>query len=753
MNQGKSIFRAKFIFTFLIFLAITPCALLAQQPEQSQSASQRPWMNTSLTSDARAHLVLQQMTLDEKIGLLHGTGQPGNGAVTPEGKDSIGGAGYVVGVPRLGIPGIQMADAAYGVTKSGTYGRYSTAMPSNLALAASWSLDAGDEYGALIGRELRAQGYNMTLGGGVDLARELRNGRNFEYGGEDPVLAGTMVGETMRSLQAQHIIGDLKHYALNDQESGRNFLSANMDERSMRETDLLAFQIALARSKAGAVMCSYNRINGDFACENKHLLTDILKGDWKFQGFVVSDWGGTHSTAKASAAGLDNEEAHADFFGDDLKAAVLAGTVPQSEIDDHALRVLRSEFESGIIDYPVMKSVPDVETDLAIAQHVEEQSIVLLKNDADLLPLRPEHLHHIVLIGSHADIGMISGGGSAQVDPPAGNAIKKPGEGQTHWMDQIWFPTSPLKALRERLPNTEITFDLGTDAAKAAESARTAEIAIVFAYQWESESMDLPSLDLAEHQNELIAQVAAANPHTLVVLETGSAVTMPWIQHVPGVVEAWYSGSRGAEALANVLTGKVTPSGKLPITFPVKDADLPHPVLVKPPPRSARARTGAEADKQNLRVPPPPFDVDYSEGLKVGYKWYDAQGLPVLFPFGYGLSYTAFRYAALKVDAAPSTITVRFHVSNTGKRAGEEIAEVYLSLPAAATEPPKRLVGWSKVMLQPGEDRELSVSVDRQLLSIYDVKQSKWEIVPGEYGFMVGGSSKDLPLKSTVSLH
>jgi beta-glucosidase len=732
----------KRVYFAVIFFLVMQYGSAAQQP---QSPAPQPWMNTSLSSDARAHMVLQQMTLHEKIGLLHGTGQPGNGPVTPEGKDSIGGAGFVVGVPRLGIPGIQMADAAYGVTKSGTYGRYSTAMPSNLALAASWSLDAADEYGALIGRELRAQGYNMTLGGGVDLARELRNGRNFEYGGEDPLLAGTMVGESMRSLQAQHIIGDLKHYALNDQESGRNFLSANMDERSMRETDLLAFQIALARSKAGAVMCSYNRVNGDFACENKHLLTDILKGDWKFQGFVVSDWGGTHSTAKASAAGLDNEEAHADFFGDALKAAVLAGTVPQSEIDDHALRILRSEFESGIIDYPVKKSVPDVETDLAIAQHVEEQSIVLLKNDEDLLPLQPERVHRIVLIGGHADVGMLSGGGSAQVDPPAGNAIKKPGEGQTHWMDQIWFPTSPLKALRERLPNAEITFDPGTDAAKAAESARTADIAIVFAYQWESESMDLPSLDLPDHQNELIALVAAANPHTLVVLETGSAITMPWIQHVPGVVEAWFSGSRGAEALANILMGKINPSGKLPITFPVKEADLPHPVLVKPPPRPAGA------NRQPPHTPPPPFDVDYSEGLKVGYKWYDAQGLPVLFPFGYGLSYTFFHYAGLQVD--PNTFTVRFHVSNTGKRAGEEIAEVYISLPSAAAEPPKRLVGWSKVMLQPGEDRELSVSVDRQSLSIYDVKQNQWRLVPGEYGFMVGGSSKDLPLKNSVSLH
>src|SRR5271157_1682459 len=279
---------------------------LAPASAQSGSPDKAPWMNASLSPDERAAMVLKQMTIDEKIPLLHGTGMEGLGPVSPLAVGSNGGAGYVVGIPRLGIPAIQMSDAAYGVTSSGENGRYSTALPDDLAGAASWDLEAAYEYGALIGRELRAQGYNMSLGGGVNLTREPRNGRTFEYMGEDPVLAGKMVGQVMRGEQAQHVIGDLKHYALNDQESGRNAVNVNIDQRSMRESDLLAFEIGLRESNAAAVMCSYNRVLGDFACENKYLLTDVLKNDWNFKGFVVSDWQGTHSTAKASAAGLDN---------------------------------------------------------------------------------------------------------------------------------------------------------------------------------------------------------------------------------------------------------------------------------------------------------------------------------------------------------------------------------------------------------------------------------------------------------------
>ena len=326
-------------------------------------------------------MVVKEMTIDEKINMLHGTGMMGLSPMSPLAIHSNGGAGYVPGIPRLGIPAIQMSDAAYGVRSSGENGRYSTALPSDVAGAASWDLDAAYEYGALIGRELRAQGFNMTLGGGINLTREPRNGRTFEYLGEDPVLAGKMVGSVMKGLQAQHVLGDIKHYALNDQESGRNAVNITIDKRAARESDLLAFEIGLQESDAAAVMCSYNRLDGVYACENKYLLTDVLKKDWKFKGFVLSDWGGTHSVEKASAAGLDHEEPGWIFYGDDFKKAVESGKVPATELDDHVHRILRAMFATGVIDDPGQKSVVDVVGGFEVAQKIAEQSTVLLKND------------------------------------------------------------------------------------------------------------------------------------------------------------------------------------------------------------------------------------------------------------------------------------------------------------------------------------------------------------------------------------
>jgi len=707
-------------------------------------------MNPSLSPDDRASMVLKEMTLDEKITLLHGTGMKDLGPISPLAVHSNGGAGYVVGIPRLGIPAIQMSDAAYGVRMSGENGRYSTALPDDLAGAASWDLDAAYQYGALIGRELRAQGYNMTLGGGVNLTREPRDGRTFEFMGEDPILAGKMVGSAIKGVQAQHVIGDIKHYALNDQENGRNAVNVNIDKRSMRESDLLAFEVGLRESDAAAVMCSYNRVNGDYACENKYLLTDVLKKDWKFKGFVVSDWGGTHSVEKASAAGLDQEEPAEIFYGDPLKRAVKAGRVSMAELDDHVHRILRSMFASGVVDDPPKKSVIDVEADLEIAQRIAEQSIVLLKNENSQLPLDASQLHNIAVIGIHADVGMISGGGSAQVDPPGGNVIMSPGEARlTHWQDHIWFPTSPLNSIRARATRANVQYDPGTNPSAAAALAKSADVAIVFAYQWESEGMDLETLSLPEHQDDLIASVAAANPHTIVVLETGSPVTMPWAGNVSGIVEAWYAGSRGAQAVANLLFGDVNPSAKLPVTFPRSDADLPHPTLVKPPKAST---TGDEPDAWKIIAKGlPPFQVTYDEGLKVGYKWYDAEKKQVLFPFGFGLSYTTYSYANLKVTPGDK-VRVTFTVTNTGPRAGSEIAEVYAELPASTGEPPKRLVGWSKIKLNAGESKVVTVEIDPLYLSIFNVDKNAWQRAPGEYSFLVGGSSQDLPLKESVSL-
>src|SRR3984893_9410451 len=713
----------------------------------------RPWMNSKLSPEERAELALKQMTLDEKLALLHGNGMANNPRWTmPLTHLTNGGAGYVEGVKRLGIPPLIISDAAYGIRDSGLNGRYATAMPSNLGAASAWDPESACAYGEVIGSELRAQGFDMTLGGGVKLNREPRNGRTFEYAGEDPLLAGTLDGNMMKCEQAQHVVGDIKHYALNDQETGRNFVNSIISKRAMQESDLLAFHIAISIANPGAVMCSYNRINGDFGCENSYTLRDVLENEWGFKGFVISDWGGTHSMEKASAAGLDQEQPMADFFGPKLKEAVEAGKVPLSEIDDHARRVLYAEFLSGIVDDPPQTGVVDVEKGFEVSQRAEEKSIVLLKNSPTVLPIDPSKVHSIAIIGGHADVGMLSGGGSAQVDPPGGNAIMPPGKGATIWQKPVWFPTSPLKALQTKLPNAKIDFDSGTDPNSAANLAKSADLAIVFAYQLLARDMDVPSLSLPNNQDALIEQVAAANPHTIVVLETGTAVTMPWIDKVAGVVEAWYAGSSGHKALANVLVGDVNPAGKLPLSFPKSEADLPHPDAPKIPSESQVragdvAGNGAPTANASAHAG---YAVHYDEGPEVGYKWYEAQNKKPLFPFGFGLSYTTYAYSGLSVD--PTAKTARFTVKNTGKQTGTEIAQVYARPPKGSEESFKRLGGWSRVSLAPGESQAVTVAIDPRVLQTFDEATESWSLPPGNYEVLAGSSSDNTPLTASLVL-
>src|SRR6202453_2673950 len=738
--------RCKSQFPLLVITAAFIGVGIASAQETS-----RPWMDSHLSPGERSELVLKQLSLDEKLALVHGNGMSGESQwkmpLTPL---TNGGAGYTQGVERLGIPPLIISDAGYGVRASGANGRYSTAMPSNLGAASSWDPESACQFGEVIGGELRAQGFDVTLGGGVNLTREPRNGRTFEYAGEDPLLAGTVVGNMMKCEQGQHVIGDIKHYAVNDQETGRFVVNSVISKRAMQESDLLAFHIAISIANPGAVMCSYNRINGDFGCENSYTLRDVLENEWGFKGFVISDWGGTHSTEKASAAGLDQEQPMADFFGPKLKEAVKSGKVPLSEIDDHVRRVLYAEFLSGIVDDPPQPGVVDVEKGFEVSQRLEEKSIVVLKNSPTVLPIDPSKVHTIAIIGGHADVGMISGGGSAQVDPPGGNAIMPPGKGATIWQKPVWFPTSPLKALQTKLPNANIDFDPGTDPKSAANFAKSADLAIVFAYQWLSEDMDVPSLSLPNNQDALIEQVAAANPHTIVVLETGTAVTMPWIDKVAGVVEAWYAGSSGHKALANVLVGDVSPSGKLPLSFPKSEADLPHPGAPKVPSES-QMRAGDVADNGAPTANASAhagYAVHYDEGPEVGYKWYEAQNKKPLFPFGFGLSYTTYAYSGISVDSALKT--VRFTVKNTGKRAGTEIAEVYARLPKGTDEPYKRLAGWKRVTLTPGESQSVTISIDDRVLQSFDEEKNAWNMTKGEYQVLAGSSSDNTPLTTSL---
>jgi beta-glucosidase len=730
-------------------LAVLLCSALIN-PAGAQFGPPRPkptgpWMDQKLTPDQRADLIVAQMTLDEKISLLHGGGwqMMFGGPDAPPSK-SLGNAGYIPGIPHLGIPDLQIADAAVGVTHSAAFGRYSTALPSGVAEAASWDLDLAREYGALIGVELRNQGYNMSLGGGVNLAREPRNGRIFEYKGEDPILAGKLVGAEMKALQEQGIVGDIKHYALNDQENGRSYVNVKADKRAIRESDLLAFEIGVKESGAGAVMCSYNLVNGDYACENSYLLSDVLKKDFGFQGFVVSDWGGTHSTAKAVLAGLDMEMPGSTYLADALKKAVQSGEVPMARLDNMVHRLLRTEFAVGLFDRASERQVPDVFHGLEVAQRVAEQSIVLLKNADGQLPL-DARVKTIAVIGSHADVGVLSGGGSAQVDPMGGNPV--PQSANAGIFDRVvWHRSAPLKAIRDKAPHADVQYDSGADPAAAARLAKASDVAIVFVNQPSSEGSDHPSLSLPDRQDALIGAVAAANPHTIVVLETGGPVTMPWIGQVSAALEAWYPGIRGAEAIANILFGDVNPSAKLPLTFAKSEADLPHPLLTEQPPPAS--------DKDIIEMFPgfkvnsTKFDITYDEGLLVGYKWYDAKDKSPLFPFGFGLSYTTYRYSNLKT----SKDRVTFDVTNTGARTGAEIAEVYATLPQASGERFNRLAAWQKVRLAPGESRSVTLRLDPFYLSIFNADKDAWELVPGEYIIKAGASSRDLPLRGSIHL-
>jgi beta-glucosidase len=717
-------------------------------------------MDKSLSPDVRADLLIERMTLDQKIQLLHESievHQRHGWQYVPE---ALGGDGFVPGIAPLGIPNLQMVGAGVGVTSGdrGLKGR-STALPCSLAETATWDPKMAAEFGTVIGKETRDEGFNVSLGGGIDLARDPRGGRNFEYHGEDPILAGTIIATELEAIQAQGVVATIKHYALNDQEagrlrwltptlhvrqtSGRWWVSANLDARSMRETDLLAFEIGIKQSGVGAVMCSYNRVNGVYACENSYLLNDVLKNDWGFQGWVMSDWGATHSTVNAALSGLDQEFFASTYFAGALKDAVNSGLVPVSRIDNMVHRILRSLFAVGVFDNPPVVKPIDAQADALVAQRVAEQGIVLLKNTGEQLPLRPSGLPSIAVIGSHADVGVLSGGGSAQVDPVGGNAVPPPAASPSDlYAPPVWDPSSPLQAIRAQAPNSTVTYNAGTDIAAAARLAAASNVAIVFASQWTAEGGDLADLSLPDNQDQLIEQVAAANPHTIVVLETGDPVLMPWLDHVSAVLEAWYPGQRGSEAIASILFGAVDPSGKLPITFPHSESQLPRPHFQEPPPGGGY------------------FDINYTEGLKVGYKWYEANKIQPLFPFGYGLSYTGFSFSGLQVTPeltdGSASVRVSFDLRNSGSRDGAEVAQVYLGLPASTGEPPRRLVGWAKVELEPGKTQRVTVSLDPKSashpLSFWNIDLDNWDISDGVYTVYVGDSSQDIRLTSTLQI-
>jgi beta-glucosidase len=721
----------------LALLLILPLAIgLAACGGSSSSSTSTTTTTTTTTSgtpDARADAMLAQMTQAEKLQMVQG-GVTTNltwGYTVP-----LGGAGWVPGNSRLGIPALYLADGSVGV---GNAVGPATALPSSIASAASWDTTEAAKYGTIIGSELSDYGINVNLGGNVNLiGREPRDGRTFETKGEDPILAGKITAAHINAIQAQHILGGIKHFAFNDQESGRTTANVVIDERSGRESDLLAFEIGVKDSNVQSVMCSYNLTNGQYDCENSHLLNDVLKTGWSFPGFVMSDWWATESTVSAAVNGLDQEQPNQQYFST-LGQAITAGQVPQSRLDNMVHRILRAMYEVGIFDNPQQIQAIPAAADAGVAQEIEEQGAVLLKNAGSQLPLNGSSLQSIAVIGSHADTAVLSGGGSAEVQPIGGAAITGPQPCPPCWATVIWDPSSPLKAIQAKAPSAKVQFADGSNSAAAATLAASSQVAIVFVSQWASEGMDEPSLSLTDltsatpiDQNALVEAVAAANPHTIVVVENGGPILMPWLSQVPAVLEAWYPGQNGGPAIADLLFGVANPSGKLPITFPASEAQLPRPVIPQPP-------DGVT-----------PFPVNYTEGFNVGYKWYDANGFTPLFPFGYGLSYTTFSItnAAIVNNLASTSkpnFQVTFKLANTGAVAGAEVAQVYLGLPASTNEPPKRLVGWQKVLLQSGASQPVTIEVDQNdsshPMSYWNTGTSSWTVAPGTYTVYLGNTS------------
>jgi beta-glucosidase len=719
-------------------IAAASLAVLAVASAVHAQAS-RPWMNAKLSPDERAALLEKEMTLDERIGLLHGPmSMPIFGIKKPEG--AIGSAGYIPGIPRLGVPAVNESDASLGVTNplGVRPGDGATALPSGLSLASTFNTQLAYDGGAVVGREARAKGFNVQLAGGVNLARDPRNGRNFEYLGEDPWLAGNLAGAAIKGIQDQGIVSTVKHFSLNGQETKRHFANSVIDEAAHRESDLLAFQIAIEKGQPGSVMCAYNLVNGDYSCGNNHLLNEVLKRDWGYKGWVMSDWGAVHATDYI-LKGLDQQSGEqldgATWFGAPLKAAVEKGEVPAARVSDAARRILRSMFAAGLFDKPVEPGgVVDYEAGAAVAQAAAAEGIVLLKNRDGLLPLA-KTAKTIAVIGGHADAGVLSGGGSSQVVPPGGAKRVAPlgGEGMMGpFRSQYFNGSSPLAALRKALPEAKVTFDDGRYVASAVAAAKAADVVVVFGNQWMGEGEDAPDLSLPDGQDALIAAVTAANPNAIVVLQTGGPVSMPWLDQAGAVVEAWYSGAKGGEAITDVLLGTVNPSGRLPMTFPASIDQYPR------------------AQLPGLTVPDKTrFDVVYSEGADVGYRRFAATGQKPLFPFGYGLSFTKFAYSNLKVTGG-ETLTVSFDVANVGQRAGKDAPQVYLTGVSGKTL--QRLIGFDKITLAPGETRRVTLSADPRVLASFDAKANRWSLTGGDYQVAVGASSADLALRGAAKV-
>jgi beta-glucosidase len=686
--------------------AIAACLLIFATGAIAQDAqSSRAWMNRSLSPEQRAELLVKAMTLEEKISQVHMM------------DDRQRHPREVIAIDRLGLHAFKISNGPLGAGPGDSREpQPATALPSAVGLAASWEPALAEKFGRLAAEELAARPEHLLEAPGVNIARVPQNGRNFEYFGEDPYLSSRLVVPETKGIQSAGILAEVKHYAANNQEDARKVINEIVDERVLREIYLPAFEASVKQGDVAAVMCAYPSVNGQFSCENVHLLKEILRGEWGFKGFVQSDYSATHSTLPAARAGLDLSMTNDQHYNANLKEAVRTHQLPESVVDTMLVRRFTQMFRFGFFDKTWIASKVDAKANGAVAREIAEHAAVLLKNAGNLLPLDAANVHSIALIGPFAGAAHTGGGGSSQVAP--------------------LYTVTPQDGLKNVAgANVSVNYNDGNDAAAAAAAAKTADVAIVMVGNRDREGADRPNLSLPNNQDQLVAAVAAANPRTIVVLKTGGPVLMPWINQVPAVLEAWYPGEEDGNAVANVLFGKVNPSGKLPVTFPKTEGDTPAHTPEQWPGVDGVAK--------------------YSEGLKVGYRWYDAENIEPLFAFGHGLSYTTFSFKNLnlpKQASAGQPLQVSVDVTNTGSRAGADVVQVYVAFPATAGEPPRQLKAFEKISLNPGETKHVTLPLDERAFSIWNTPQNKWTGVAGAFTISVGDSSRNLPLHADLTI-
>lgn len=634
------------------------------------------------TAVARAKAIVAKMTLDEKIDQMHGIKTATQYRVVP-------------GNDRLKIPPLLVTNGPSGVGPGDVVQPSATALPAPISLAATWDVDASRRFGDIIGSETVNVGRNLMEAPTINIARVPTNGRTFEGYGEDPYLVGELAVANIKAIQDHRVLANVKHYIANNQETNRFKVNEAIDERTLREIYLPAFEASMKQGKSASAMCAFPKINGTFSCEHPWLLTGLARDEWKWDGFYTSDFGAVHSTVESAKAGLDLEMPTGKFFGDELKKAIADGKVTVEEVDAKLVRRFAKMIEFGIFDRPITQTPIPAEKNGAVARALAQEGMVLLKNNSNLLPLDPKALKSIALIGPYAGAAMTGGGGSSKVKP--------------------LYTVKPLDGLKSRT-SAPISYVDGADIDAAVAAAKAAEVAIVMVGDNATEGKDRPSLALDGNQDALVEAVAAANPKTVVVLKSGGPVLMPWLNKAPAVLEAWYPGEEDGNAVAGVLFGEVNPSGKLPITFPRAPGDVP-------------ANTPAQ-------YPGIDGTATYSEGVFVGYRHYDARKIAPLFPFGYGLSYTRF-----SVNAKVVGPVVHVQVINTGKREGSEVVQVYVGSPSTPTlkEAPRELGAFAKVSLKPGERKMVTLTLNDRAFSHWDAQSHNWKITPGQHKISVNG--------------